>query len=171
MRRKWYNKRMPEANHQIVRKSTSVDATMNRWRFSIRSLLVLTATLSIVLAFAVNLPELFRVALVIASPVLLIVAILQAANFATSDRRPRLSVLSWILLGTFFALYSAAIFRMLFEVGGQDLDWPYIMLGLMSTCCLVCIFRACRSYMLVRRRGIVTKSATDDMPTPAQTLR
>ncbi len=74
---------------------------MKRWQFSTRSLLALTTILSIVLAFSVRVPMLFRVVLILAAPVLLLIAIFYVANFSTSDRRPRVSLLAWALLGVF----------------------------------------------------------------------
>lgn len=126
---------------------------MERWQFSVRSLLVLTAILSLVLAFAVNLPGLFKIMLIVAAPVLLIAAILQSANFATSDRRPRLAVLSWSLLGAFFAVYAVAIIRLLVQAGGDRVDGPLLGLAIMAICCLACAYHAYRSFMLIGRSG------------------
>jgi hypothetical protein len=124
----------------------------SRWQFSTRSLLVLTAILSIVLAFAVKLPIAFRVALILAAPILLLIAILSVANFATSDRRPRLSIFSWLLLGMFFGLYAIAIARMVLIVGGRNAErWTYVTLGIAAACCLICAYRVWRSYQLIRR--------------------
>ena len=127
------------------------DRNSSRWQFSIRGLLVLTAIVSLVLAFAVNLPDVFRIMLIVAAPVLVVAAVLQSANFATSDRRPRLSVLSWSVLGAFFAMYAVALFRLLFQPGVDDDGGLFIGLGLMGGCFLICMYRAYRSYLLIGR--------------------
>lgn len=122
---------------------------MKRWQFSIRSLLVLTAVVSLILAFAVKLPDAFRAALLAAVPVLLLVAIFQAANFATSERRPAVSLVSWTLFGGFFAFYSLTY-----------ASWSSVLLGVMTTCALLCFYRACCA--LIRLRRVRASAAMQD---------
>jgi hypothetical protein len=124
---------------------------MPRRQFSIRGLLVLTAIISAVLAFAVRLPDVFRVLLIIAVPVLLIVAIFQSANFATSDRRPRIALLSWIALGIFFTLLAIGMFRMMVVAGGDLVTGPIIGLCILIGCAATCAVRAGRCYLMIRK--------------------
>jgi len=137
-----------------------------RWQFSIRSLLVLTAVTSLVLAVAVRLPMFFRVALLISVPVLLVVAVLQSANFATSDRRPRFALLSWTSFAAFFVLFALAIVR-------AGLSYASLVaLCLMLACSIACVVQARRSYLLIGRSPIAIdsmQSRTAVTPTePAQ---
>jgi hypothetical protein len=133
---------------------------MSRWQFSIRGLLVVTAIISVVLAVAVRLPTFFTVCLLVAAPTILIVAVLKSANFATSDHRPRLALLVWIALGSFFACYSFAILI----TGLQDEDgiagFAVFGLAIMSISCVTCLARAWESYLLVGRPS----TATDSVP-------
>ena len=89
-------------------------ASGKRWQFSTRSLLLLTAIVSAILALAVSLPIWFQAMIWVAIPVLIVVALFQSANFLTSDRRPRLAILSWTMLAGFFGFYSAAILSLYF---------------------------------------------------------
>jgi len=85
--------------------------TNSRWQFSTRHLLVLTAIVSVVLSVAVRMPVFFRVVLAFTAPVLIVVAVLQSANFATSDRRPRLAVVVWLALGSVYATVALCVVR------------------------------------------------------------
>ncbi len=125
--------------------------TSHRWQFSIRGLLFLTAILSAFLAFAVRMPAFFKVVLIAAVPICVVVGVLQGANFATSDRRPRMSLLAWSLLGLFFALYTLALFQTLFEIDDRSHALPPTLLGIsvMGGSLVVCVFRAYRSYTLI----------------------
>lgn len=122
---------------------------MNRCQFSTRSLLVLTAIVSVVLAVAVRMPAVFQVALMVAAPVLFVVAIFQSANFATSDRRPRLALVAWTALGSFFAIYSFAIYW--FGLQGQESvsAFAVVLFCVMAGCCLICLAEAWRSFNLI----------------------
>ncbi len=125
--------------------------TARRWQFSIRGILFLTAIVSGVLAFAVRMPAFFQAILIAAVPILFVVGLLQGANFATSDRRPRMAVVVWSLLGLFFALYTGALvwqlFRIDFDAGSVP---PFLLgIGIMGGSFLVCVFRAYRACRLV----------------------
>jgi hypothetical protein len=120
----------------------------HRWQFSTRSIFVLVAVLSAVLAFAVNLPEVFQGLLLMAVPICIVIAILQSANFATSDRRPRLATISWALLAVFFALFCRGIWSLFInQAPASDDVASLILFGVMATCCAICAYRAWRSYM------------------------
>jgi membrane protease YdiL (CAAX protease family) len=123
-------------------------ASSKRWQFSTRSLLLLTAVVSAVLALAVSLPIWFQVMIWAAIPVLIVVALFQSANFLTSDRRPRLATLSWTMLAGFFGFYSAAILSLYFaRAPASDEVTSRIMFGVMATCSVICVIRACRSLL------------------------
>jgi len=135
---------------------------MKRWQFSIRSLLFLMAAVSLILAFAVTLPEIFKLLLIVAAAVLFVVGLLQSANFATSNRRPRLAVVSWSLLGLFFALLALLCLRVL--VASETADVVMIFLsGTMSACCLVCVVNAFRSFRQIGRGD--AQATTAKLPT------
>lgn len=125
---------------------------MNRWQFSTRHLLVLTAIVSVILAVAVRMPAVFQIALMVAAPVLFIIAVFQSANFATSDRRPRLAAISWSLMATFFALFALLCFGTSAHARKEMVGFP-VFLGLtMAGCCLVCIHQALLSIRTVARK-------------------
>jgi hypothetical protein len=127
--------------------------TTRRWRFSMRSLLLLMALLSVILAVAVNVPELVKIVLLIAAPVLVVIAILQSANYATSDHRPRLATFSWTLLAVFFVLFSALFLRVHLAnalLSEDGTGWLWIF-AVMVVCGFVSMYRACRSFMQIRR--------------------
>lgn len=131
---------------------------MEHWQFSTRSLLFLMAVVSAVLAFAVSLPDAFRYVLIVASVSLFVAALLQSANFLTSERQPLLAMLAWLILGMFFALFALVCLRAVLVLGMTDVI--AIGLGLvMSSCSLVCGYRAVRSFLLIWRRD--SNAATD----------
>ena len=99
-------------------------------------------------------PTFFRVVLAFTAPVLIVVAILQSANFATSDRRPRLAVLSWLALGLFFAFYCSVILQMAWQ---SESAGPLIPFAIMAACCATCLAQAWRSFRLIDK-----PSADDD---------
>ena len=132
--------------------------TMRHWQFSIRGILFLTAIVSGVLAFAVRMPTFFQALLISAVPILFIVGLLQGANFATSDRRPRMAIVAWSLLGLFFAFYTGALFWQLSQTEFDFHALPPFFLGIsiMGGSFVVCIFRAYRAC------GLVSASADGD---------
>jgi hypothetical protein len=134
-------------------------ASSKRWQFSTRSLLLLTAIVSAILALAVSLPVWFQVMMGVAIPVLIVVALFQSANFLTSDRRPRLAMLSWTMLAGFFGFYSAAILSLYYARAPEsDEITSRIMFGVMATCSVICVIRACRSLLhLLSARTSVTR--------------
>jgi hypothetical protein len=140
---------------------------MRRWQFSIRGLLIVTAFVSLVLAIAVRLPILFTVCLSVTAPTLLMIAVLQSANFATSERRPRLALIAWIMLAAFFALYSFAILRA--SVLGENGVSGFAIFGLaiMSLCLITCLSKAWQSYRLSRRSPTAVDSVSND---PSESL-
>jgi hypothetical protein len=120
-----------------------------RWQFSTRWLLVVTAIVSFVLAVAVRLPVFFKGCLLVAAPTLLLIALFQSANFATSDRRPRLALMAWLALGAFFAFFTFAI--VMSSIRSEDRMWGFTVVGfaVMSLCCAVCLAKAWKSLLLV----------------------
>jgi hypothetical protein len=59
-------------------------------------------------------------------------------------------MLAWLILGMFFALFALLCFRAALVFGMTDVI--AIGLGLvMSICCMVCGYRAVRSFRLIRR--------------------
>lgn len=122
-----------------------------RWQFSICGILFFTAIVSGVLAFAVRMPAFFQALLISAVPILFFVGLLQGANFATSDHRPRIAIVAWSLLGLFFAFYSGALFWQLFQVEFDFHTLPPFLLGIsiMGGSFAVCVFRAYRACRLV----------------------
>jgi hypothetical protein len=140
---------------------------MNRWQFSTRHLLVLTAIVSVVLAIAVRMPTFFRVVLAFTAPVLIVVAILQSANFATSDRRPRVALAAWCALGSFFALYSYAILWLGLRSVRPVPGGAIVLFCVMAGCCATCIVQAWRSYKLIGRSTAVADSSRKQAPASA----
>lgn len=118
-----------------------------RRQFSIRGLLLLTAGVSLVLAFAVKLPVVFQLLLTVAAIVLVVVAVFSSANFATSERRPRLAMVAWLLLAVFFGAFDsmciAASVRLLDE---SLVVVPIVLCLVMTLCCLVCLYQAANSF-------------------------
>jgi hypothetical protein len=138
----------------------------SRWRFSVRSLLVLTTILSLVLAFVVTWPDVCLYLLILSAPVLVLAAILKSANFLTSERRPRVAMLSWIMLCGFFAFYAFGLLSVLFQPGGGGVDGPLLGVAIMSACWLACAVRAYRAYQLI---GVLEPGASVEPqqgPTP-----
>src|SRR5262245_48322545 len=130
----------------------------SRWQFSVRSLLVLTAILSLVLAFAVTWPDVFGFMLILSAPILVLAAILRSANFLTAERRPRLAMLSWSMLGGFFALYVLGLVGVLLQPGKSSIDGLLLGIATMAACCLTCANRAYRSYRMIGLSGSATDS-------------
>jgi hypothetical protein len=123
-------------------------ASNKRWQFSTRSLLLLTAIVSAILALAVSMPVWFQAMILVAIPVLIGVALFQSASFLTSDRRPWLAMLSWSMLAGFFGFYSAAILSLYFARAPEsDEITSRVMFGVMATCSVICVIRACRSLL------------------------
>lgn len=127
-----------------------------RWQFSVRGLLFATALVAGVLAVAVQLPTLFQVALIVTSIGCFFAAVMWTANFATSDRRPLLAVVSWTLFGAFFSLYAVAVALLAREYNDASVapTWGFVLGGIaavMAVCALVCFFRARRSVVRWRR--------------------
>jgi hypothetical protein len=122
----------------------------SRWQFSIRGLLLLTALVSAALAVFVNVPGIVRVVLTTAAAVFVVIAVIQSANFATSDQRPLLAAISWALLAVFFAAFCAAIVRP-YLMNAESSDSPggfvFFSFAVMAACCLTCLFRAGRSLL------------------------
>ena len=125
--------------------------TNSRWQFSTRHLLVLTAIVSVVLSVAVRMPVFFRVVLAFTAPVLIVVAVLQSANFATSDRRPRLAVVVWLALGSFFAFYCAAILNAAWQYENVATLFPF---AIMAACCATCFAQAWRSLRIIGKTPV-----------------
>jgi hypothetical protein len=122
-----------------------------RWQFSIRGILFLTAIVSGVLAFAVRMPAFFQSLLIAAVPILFVVGLLQGANLATSDRRPRMAAVAWSTLGLFFAFYPGALVWQLFQIEFDSRSLPPFLLsiGIVGGSFLACVFRAYRACRLV----------------------
>jgi len=135
---------------------------MKRWQFSLRGLLFLMAAVSLVLAFAVSLPDIFKLILIIAAAVLFVIGLFQSANFATSERRPRLAALSWTVLGAFFALFALLCVRGLMAHEAVDFV-ALVMACTMSACCAVCVFSAYRSFRQIGSNEAGTTTA--ELPT------
>jgi hypothetical protein len=131
---------------------------MNRWQFSTRHLLVLTAIVSVVLAVAVRMPVFFRVMLAFTAPVLIVVAVLQSASFATSDRRPRLAVLAWLALGLFFAFYCTMILILAWQ---HESVGPLFPFAFMASCCAICVAQAWRSLRLIGSKASAENATAD----------
>jgi hypothetical protein len=120
-----------------------------RWQFSVRGMLLFTALVAGVLSFAVKLPDLFRFALIMAAIGSFIAAIMETANFATSERRPRLATFSWLAFGLFFTLFATlgGLTQIReFRAGFRD---PVAMgiLVVMSLCAVLCFYRATRAFL------------------------
>jgi hypothetical protein len=124
--------------------------TKPRLQFSIRGILFLTAIVSGVLAFAVRMPAFFQVSLIAAVPILFFVGLLQGANFATSDRRPRMAIVAWSMLGLFFALFTSLIVCVLFQADLNLRMLPPLLIGIgvMGGCFIVCARQVHRAYGL-----------------------
>lgn len=122
-----------------------------RWQCSTRSLFVLTAVVSVILAIVVKWPIVIRIFLIVAALGFVIAAMFKSAIFATSDRRPRLAMLSWAILAALFLLFSAGTFRLLFY---EDLILILPIFCIMIVCLITCIVGVCRSYSLVSRKGV-----------------
>src|SRR5262245_27935807 len=136
----------------------------SRWQFSVRFLLVLTAILSFVLAFAVKLPDVFQILLVLFGPVLLLAAMLKSANFLTSERRPLLSAISWSMLAAFFGVYVLGLVRLLFLPWPGDAYGLLLGIAIMVICFLACAIRTYRSYQLVGHWRPDTGSESEQLP-------
>ena len=137
---------------------------MKRWQFSIRGLLVLTTVVAAALTIAIRLPGLFWFLVFVTATVSLLVAIFQSANFMTSDRRPRLSTLSWTLLGTFFALYVAGMLGLFDDPLHSTSPEQQGMGMIMAACSIVCFYRAARSWLHSSRRQGPENVAVSDAP-------
>lgn len=133
-----------------------------RWQFSVRGLLVLTAIVSFVLAFAVTLPIAFRWMLIVAAPVLILAAILTSANFATSESRPRLALISWSVLGAFFGLYAFAVACAVIQSGDGEVAGPLLGFSILVVCFVACVVRGFRCCRLIGAAKSDAGSQLDD---------
>ena len=127
-----------------------------RWQFTIRGMLLFTAIVSSMLCFAVKLPLLFQITLVVIAIGCFLSAILWTANFATSDRRPWLAILSWSAFGSFFLFFAAA--ALLSTVNslarGYGLDYMAAgLFGVMGICSVICGFGAVRAFAAAAQRA------------------
>ena len=121
-----------------------------------------------VLAVAVRLPLFFAIFLWIAAPTLFLIALLQSANFATSDHRPRLALLAWIALGSFFALFTFAILLWMLNSGEVISGFAAFGFVVMAVCCGTCFVRAVHSGRLIlRSRNDGDSSAVATLKRPA----
>ena len=91
--------------------------TKHRWQFSLRALLVVTAVVAVVVSVAVRMPPVLRL---IAGVVCFLYVVIQALEFATSERRP-------ILAGIFVGVVWIVVCRH-WTVRGQYL-WRCFMDG------------------------------------------
>lgn len=126
-------------------------------QFSVRGLLIFTAVISVVLAVAVKAPLFFLSAVLTASLSIGLILIFHTANFVTSVSRPRLTLLAWSLIGTFFACFTFLLLNVAIELAenGGFGDVPLILflfVAVMTTCFLLCVFQAARSFSLIRRQ-------------------
>jgi hypothetical protein len=119
-----------------------------RWQFSLRTMLLATAILSAMLAVAVNVPILFYVALSAA----LTAAGLQAAAWSmtrlTSQNRPLVAMVAWLIFGLFFLAMAAAFWAPV--AGDAASPGLLVLLGLVPlACALHCFVAAWRMLILV----------------------
>jgi hypothetical protein len=117
-----------------------------RHQFTIRGLLLITALVSVVLAFAVRVPLAFQISLIVAAITLVVVMMLKSASFATSERRPRIAAISWTLLALFFALFSLISCGASIHLLDDRLVLvPVFLCASMTGCCLVSVCQATRA--------------------------
>lgn len=117
-----------------------------RHQFTIRGLLLFTAVVSVVLAFAVRVPLAFQISLIVAAITLVVVVIFKSANFATSERRPRIAAISWTLLTLFFALFSLiTLGASIHQLDDRLVLVPIFLCAAMTGCCLVSVYQAIRA--------------------------
>ena len=98
--------------------------TKHRWQFSLCALLVVTAVVAVVVSVAVRMPPLLRL---IAGVVCFLFVVIQALEFATSERRPTLAAFSWVLFGLLFVaigLFVGSIFGGCFMDGRNCVPAP-----------------------------------------------
>jgi hypothetical protein len=123
---------------------------ISRWQFSVRALLLFTALVAAVLSVAVKLPDVFQVALIVIAAVSLFAAIMCTANFATSDMRPRLATISWLVFAAFFSTFAAIGFHVAYEstMSGYELDVVAAgIVAVMAVCASICFYRGGRSFV------------------------
>ncbi len=117
--------------------------TKHRWQFSLRALLVVTAVVAVAVPVAVRMPPLLRL---IAGVVCFLFVVIQALEFATSERRPILAAFSWVLFGLLFVaigLFVGSIF------GGALRMEEIAFLLLMGGCALICLFHAGKALLAI----------------------
>jgi hypothetical protein len=132
-----------------------------RLQFSVRALLLLTALVAVVLAVAVQLPLLFWVSVGIGAILLALQSLVWSVSFATSERRPRLAVISWMLFGGVFTGIGLLVWSILQSNGAAAVDSRelafYILMGV---CTLVCLVRAGTVCRGMRRPAMTADGAS-----------
>ncbi len=118
-----------------------------RWQFSVRALLLVTAVVAGVLAVAAQSPTVFQVASFAIVFWCLLAGLRWVANRVPSHWQPLLTVVSWAAFGlSFIALggwmyYDWAEFDPLYRPDRPD-PVQRILCLVMTTCALVCFYRA-----------------------------
>jgi hypothetical protein len=115
----------------------------HRWQFSLRALLVVTAVVAIIVSVAARMPPVLRL---IAGVVCSLYIVIQALEFATSERRPILAAFSWVLFGLLFiaiGLLVGSIF------GGALWREEIAFLILMGGCAIICLFHVGRALLAI----------------------
>lgn len=83
---------------------------MHNWQFSVRTLLLLTAVASLVLAVAVHIPEVIVLSLILGLSWLLVIeGPWEILRLLFSERHPWWSAAAWIVLGTLLLAATAAL--------------------------------------------------------------
>ena len=129
--------------------------TKPRWQYSLRTLLAVMAVVAVVVTVAVRVPPVFRV---ISGVVLFLLAVIQALEFATSERRPLLAAFSWLLFGLTFLSIGLLVWSSALFFGGELWKEEIAFLMLMSGCSLICLFQAGKALLAIRNRNLAERS-------------
>jgi hypothetical protein len=123
---------------------------MNRWQFSLRTLLLVTVILSVVLAIAKRAPEIVKYsALVCGTGILIIEGPARLLNLLVSERHPRWSALLWVLIGSGLLAAAAGLTWTLATGQVSREPWKLVLVAALYFCLSLLCYRM--SFRAIRR--------------------
>jgi hypothetical protein len=125
---------------------------MTRWQFSLRTLLLITAIVSAVLAVAVRIPEIVVLSAVVAAFGFFVVEGPRGMlRLLVSERHPRWSAVLWMVFGTLLLAAAVALGGRLAFGPVQSETWKICLVAALYCCLSMFCYRT--ALRTIRRTG------------------